>query len=371
MKNQLSSLEINYLVKELKVLAGSRIDKIFQTDKKEFYIQFHVPNKGKKILRITDKLMYLTGNKPETEAPPGFCMYLRKQLGNSRLKELNQLEPERIIEFIFETKEGIKKLVVELFGGGNLLILDKKDIILSAAHYEKYRDRDVLAKSKYMYPKMRYNIFDLELKDLKKMFKETEKDKVVKCLAVDLGFGGIYSEEVCLLANIDKNQQPKKINDSQISIILRSIKKIIKNKIDSRIIYNSKEVVDVMPFDFEFYKDLEAKKFPSFNEALEHYFANEVKLVKKKESKYEQQIKEIERIIKEQEDAVKSLKDKVEENSKKAELIYNNYQLINGILKEINKAKEKHSWEDIKKKLKGHKIVKDVDVREKRVVVEV
>ena len=105
MKTQLSSLEINYLIKELKVLVNGRVDKIFQVDKKEFYIQFHIPSIGKKILRITDKLMYLTEDKPEIETLPGFCAYLRKQLDNSRLKEINQKESERIIEIIFDELE--------------------------------------------------------------------------------------------------------------------------------------------------------------------------------------------------------------------------------------------------------------------------
>ena len=63
--------------------------------------------------------------------------------------------------------------------------------------------------------------------------------------------------------------------------------------------------------------------------------------------------------------------EKEEEDRKKAELIYNNYKLISEILSEINKAKEKHSWEEIKKRLKGHKIVKDIDMKEKKVTVEV
>jgi predicted ribosome quality control (RQC) complex YloA/Tae2 family protein len=371
MKNQLSSLEIRYLVEELKVLVGGRIDKVFQADKQEFYFQFHVSGRGKKILKITDKLMYLTDKKPETEAPPGFCMYLRKQLGNSRLKELKQKESERIVEFVFDTKDKERKLIVELFGGGNLLILGENDLILSAAHYEKFKDRDVLAKLPYEYPKMKYNLFDFTLKDLKEMFKSTNKDKLVKCLAVDLGLGGVYSEEVCLLSKIDKNQEPKKIKDNEISLISKSIKKITKSKINSQIIYEGKGAVDTTPFPLDYYKDLEAKKFDSFNEALEHYFTNEVSLVKKKESKYEKQIKELERIIKEQETTIKSLKNGVEENSKKAELVYSNYQLINGILEEINKAKVKYSWDVIKKKLKGHKVVKDLDIKEKRVVIEI
>ena len=73
----------------------------------------------------------------------------------------------------------------------------------------------------------------------------------------------------------------------------------------------------------------------------------------------------------EQEVTLNELKVKETENRKKGEIIYNNYQMIKDILDEINKASKKYSWKEIKEKLKGHKVVKDVDVKEKKVVIEV
>ena len=370
MKNQLSSLDINHLIGEFKILVNSRVDKIFQSDK-EFYFQLYVSNLGTKILRVTGKLIYFTEKKPSIKEPPGFCMFLRKQLDNSRLKQIKQKESERIIEFLFETKNGIRKLIVELFGGGNLLILDEDDVILSASHYEKYKDRNVLAKLRYDYPKMKYNLFDLKLKDLKELFEKTEKENLVKCLAVELGFGGVYSEEVCLLSKVDKNEKPGNLKGKEINEILLIIKRLIDKKINSVIAYKDKEAVDVLPFSLEFYKDWEVKKFGSFNEALDYYFSHEFKEEKKEKTAYEKKLEKLERIIHEQKQMMSGMKKSEKVNRERAELIYNNYQLVTEVLDEINKAKKKYSWEEIKEKLKGHKLIKDVDVKEKNVVVEV
>lgn len=370
MKTQLTSLEINYLIKELGILVNSRLDKIFQVGKKEFYTQFHVPGEGKKMLKVTDKLAYLTDRKPETEAPPGFCMFLRKQLHNSRLKEINQKESERIIEFLFETKNGVRKLIIELFGGGNLLILDENNIILSAAHYEKYKDRDVLAKSDYKHPKMGYNFLNLKLKDLEELFSKTKKESLVKCLAVELGLGGVYAEEVCLLSKTNKNEQPGKLKENEVNETFEAIKKTINKKISAVIVYKNKEAVDALPFNLEFYKDTEVKKFKSFNEALNFYFSYEFKEGKKEKSAYEKKLEKFERIIKEQEIMIAEMKKGEKENRKKAEMIYNNYNLIKEILDEIKKAAKKYSWEEIKERLKGHKIVKEVDTKEKKIVIK-
>ena len=120
----------------------------------------------------------------------------------------------------------------------------------------------------------------------------------------------------------------------------------------------------------ELYNEYDQTTFSSFSEALDYYFTKEVKLIKK-ELPHEKQINELKRIIEEQKVNMENLRNKETANRKKAEVIYNNYNTLKEILDEINKASKKHSWQEIKKKLKGHKLVKDVDIIEKRVVVDI
>ena len=216
---------------------------------------------------------------------------------------------------------------------------------------------------------MEYNVFKLDKKDIADLLKKSEKDKVVTALAVELGLGGVYSEEVCLLSDVDKNTIPKKINES--TKILNSIKKIIKSKKNAQIIYKDKDVKGIVPVALELYKDYEKKKFSGFSEALDEYFTKELKIAKKDDSANTKKIDEIKRIIEEQKETMKGMEKGEIENREKAELIYNNYQMIKGILDEMNKASEKYSWKEIKDKLKGHKVVKDVDVKEKRITIQI
>jgi len=369
MVKQLSSLDIYHLLKEIRELEGSRVDKIYNLGKEETYIQFHKSNVGKKILRIiSGKSIFLTDTKSSDDTPSHFCMILRKNLEGKTIYSIKQLEPERIIQFIFKSKDDIRKIYLELFAKGNIILCNKDDIIIESLLKQKFKDRTILPKSKYQHPVMKYNLFSLT-KDINSLFKNAKKDKLVTALATELGLGGIYSEEICLLGNIDKNKDPKKINEKEMTILLKSIKNLIQNKIKAQIMYEDKEAIDVVPFALEVYKDNEKKVFDSFNAALDHFFSN-LQLIRKKPSQYENQIIEIKRIIGEQETTLEDFKSKAKENKDKAESIYHNYQLIKEILEEINKAKEKHSWEEIKKRLKGHKVVKEIDVKEKRVVVE-
>jgi predicted ribosome quality control (RQC) complex YloA/Tae2 family protein len=366
---QISSLEMHFLVEELRDLENSRVDKIFNYGEEDIYVQLHKSNVGKRILRIiVGKAIFLTSAKTVDEEPSGFRLLLRKHLEGKALDSVKQLEPERILEFVFKSKNETKKLYLEFLGKGNVILCGNDDVIIDCLIRHKFKDRSILPKHKYQHPEMQYNLFDINIKNLLEMLGNSKKDKVVTSLATELGLGGVYSEEVCLLSNIQKNLQPNKIDNKDI---IDSIKKILNKKLNSQIVYENNEAIDVIPIDLELYKDNKNKKFSSYSAALEEYFLHELNLIKKKDSPYAKKIKELKWIIDEQEVTLKGLKVKEVENRKKGEMIYNNYQMIKEVLDEINKASKKYSWKEIKEKLKGHKIVKDVDVKEKKVVIEV
>ena len=369
MKKDLSSLEIHFILKELKLLVDQKIDQIYHPDKKELLLQFHVTGKGKHILRIiAGKYLFLTETKEEYGEPSGFCMFLRKHLGNSRLRSINQLGSERIVEFIFEKKDGKEKLIIELFGNGNILLTDENHTILSAVEYHRWKDREIRAKVEYQYPKRPINIFDLKLKDLKETIKNSNKESIVKTLAIDIGLGGLYSEEICLLTKLDKNKKPTEITENNIKKLSDEISNLLKNKIKAKIVYKEDELIDAVPFDLEIYNKNNKKEFETFSQTLDSY-ASSKKEVKK--TPKQKQIEKLKRIIEKQQEKIKELGEKEKTQKERAELIYTNYKLIDEILKEIKKASEKYSWDEIKEKLKGHKIIKEINTKDKKITITI
>ena len=65
------------------------------------------------------------------------------------------------------------------------------------------------------------------------------------------------------------------------------------------------------------------------------------------------------------------MKKEEKESREKGEAIYHNYQLIKEVLDELRRASKKYSWKEIKEKLKEHKTIKEVNEKERKVVVEV
>ncbi|MBW2988895.1 NFACT family protein [Candidatus Woesearchaeota archaeon] len=369
MKTGLTSLEIHYLVKELEFLEGSRVDNIYNPKKEEIIIQLYAPGKGKQILRvISGKIMYLASSKGPAEEPSGFCMFLRKHLGNCRLKEIRQLGPERIVEMDFE-KTDKKKLVIELFGKGNIILCDEEGTVLSALVYHKWKDREIMAKKKYTYPKMEYSFIGLKAKELDELLKGSSKS-IVKCLAAELGLGGKYSEEACLTAGIDKEKAASELEDGERSELLKSIKKIVGRKASPVINYEGKEVKDVTPFELKAYEGTEKKEFKSYNDALDHYFMNHLKEEKPK-TKQEKEIEKLKRRMEQQEKSIEEMLDKEAEERGKADIIYQNYELINNIILEMREAAKKHGWGEVEKRLKGHKLIKKVNSKDKSIEIEI
>jgi len=332
---QLTSIEIHYLINEFKELINSKVDKIYHPAKKELLIQFYISGKGKKILRILPSLIYLTEQKGSYEKPSGFCMFLRKRLEGSRLRQIKQIGSERIIEFLFEKKDGKYYLLIELFSKGNVVLCDNNKKIVAVVEKQKWKDRTVDVGEKYKYPKREYDFFKIKESDLVKLFKKSDKESVVKALAIELGFGGVYSEELCSLSKINKNKKPGELKKDDIKALFSNIKKII-NKQEK----NISEKIE---------KNIEKVKKPT--ESKEH--------------------KKINNIIKKQKERIEAVKREIEENNKKAELIYQKYQLIDEILKEIKKARKKYSWKEIEEKIKGNKIVKHINEKDKTIVIDI
>src|SRR3989344_1861332 len=221
MKKQLSSIDLHYLVKELETLKDSRIGKIYHPEKELLVFGLYKANAGKKLLGIhIGKFISMAEEKEAYEEILGFGQFLRKHLDGYFLANIGQLKPERILKLTFRAKEDKKHLYIEFIGRGNAILCNEHDVIMNALEQHDFRERSVRPKLKYAYPMMSFNLFDLKENDLANLLRNSKKDSIIVSLATELGLGGLYSEEVCLLSNFDKKTNPKDVEEKQIQAIL-------------------------------------------------------------------------------------------------------------------------------------------------------
>lgn len=373
MKKELSAIELHYVLEEMKQLENSRLDRIYQPGKDEILIQVHKTGIGKAILKIKGKLMYLTEHKPESPATPfGFVTYLRKKLSNSVLREIRQIGSERIAEIVFETKETRLKLIVELFGSGNIILADEKDIIMSPMTIQKFKDREIKPGERYAYPPREHNIFDVSYGDFYGALKKSKQDSLVKALALDLGLGGTYSEELCLLSKIGKDERPA-VSEKDAREIFSRLKELLKRKTEPVIVLRNKDVIDITPFSLERYAGFDQKKAETYNKALDSVITERIIAEEKAETKKEtsKELEKVKKSIDMQEKNIEKLRKEAEESQRKGELIYERYSEIKDILDELNKARKKYSFSEIREKLKGHKVIKEINEKEGKILIEI
>lgn len=366
---QLSGVELFSLMKELKEIERSKVDKIYEGEG-ELLFQFHKTGKGKQLLRLlVGKALFLTSEKAEMDTPGRFGMQLRKHLGGTFLDLLEQITPERILKLVFSAKDVQFRLYIEFFGKGNVVLCDANNTILGALYYHEYRDRTIKVKETYKHPVMRHDVFSLSEDDLTTVLSRTDMGSVVKCLAVDLGLGGKYAEEVCALAGLDKGMRPGSMTESQEGQLFKALRGLLDRPLEPVVLVSDPEdggAKDVLPFPLQG-SEGETKAFPSFSEALEYYAHHAVDT---EGTSFDSRVEETRRIIAQQERTIAKYEEEERENREKAEMIYSNYQLVSEILSELKKAEKTHSWHDIKVRLKGHATIKEVNPKEKSVVVE-
>ncbi len=358
-KKSLSSLELTAIVNELQFLVKGKITQTYHQEN-EFIFQLHLTAQGKVLLKVVPgKYLCLTEKKDVPLKPSSFCMQLRKYLDNVQVKKIEQKGSERIVIFELEKKEKYY-LIVELFSTGNLILTDEQNNIIAALVQREWKNRRIKVREKYAFPEAGADWKSISEKELTNLFKKSEKKNVVTSLATELGLGGLYAEEVCALAEIDKNKLPKDITEKEVKSVIKTIKQLLE-LVEKSAGYIYEEQITPFPLA----KGKELKKTKTYNEAIDTL--NPFKVV----SPYQQKIKSLERMIHTQEEAMEDQEGKISLNQRKGEVVYENYTALQKLLDFVREQRKLgREWKEIETELKKLNKIKKVDLANKRVVVD-
>lgn len=356
MKRNLASLELAALVNELQVLSQAKISQIYHQGE-EFLFQLHT-KEGKKFLRILPgRFLNLTQAKETFPPPSSLCLQLRKYLDQAYIRRIWQKEAERIVIFELEKSEEYF-LIVELFAPGNLILTQADYQVIACSHPQEFKDRRIAPKEKYQFPPPALNWKALTEKQLEKIFQKSGKRSLVLSLAIDLGLGGLYAEEVCQLNNLNKNKLPNEIEEKEVKLVIKTLKNFLELiKKPAGYLYEER----ITPFPLINQK--EKQKTATYNQAWDT-------LKPETASPYQTKIDALQRIIKQQAESRQKLQEDVSLNTQKAEAIYYHYQPLKRLLEIVRELKKTQSWGEIEKELKKERKIKKVDLKEKKVVID-
>lgn len=301
MKKEITFLDAFKLVNELSYLQNGRVRDV-KSRKNELFLMIY---SGREYwLRIVPgRFFSVQFNKPDETINFPFTSKLKDTLVNKSVV-LSLHKSDRILDI----KVGDYLLIAELFSNGNVVLAERDKIVWSMFTRE-YGTREIKSGEEYTYPPGKTDVTTLNYEGFKETIIKSERESIVKCLAVDLSLGGIYSEELIFRCGIDKFLKPNEVKDEALNKLYEELKKVLLDEVKPNII--NKEVLSTIEL-----KHLNGEKayFESINEAVKSFFSEE--RVNKPESR--------------KEEAISKAVDQYKENVR---FLEENFDKISGIIK--------------------------------------
>ncbi|MBI2445418.1 NFACT family protein [Candidatus Micrarchaeota archaeon] len=313
----LSNLDVHYLILEAKALEGEFLQKAFgQSGTFRFKFRhtdwvFHLPEAA-----------FLTQTPPQfTAHPDSFVMLLRKRL-TGRLEKISQMGFDRIVQLHFSDVS----IIVELFGEGNLLLLDQIGYILKPWRGEQFASRKLYAGQKYVAPpqdKTHPSAWTPAL-------LEGLAGPIIAGLSKTVNLSPFYLEEVCIRAGVDKKKPANRLPAEDKANLQTALRGLLDEPLAPRIYLEDGKPMHAAPFEL---KSLEAKQqqaTATFSEALQTVHAHATAL-KAAEDANAAPVMADERktaVLEKQHAGLESFQQRASDAQKKAEWIYLHFDII-------------------------------------------
>jgi predicted ribosome quality control (RQC) complex YloA/Tae2 family protein len=313
-------------------------------------IRLHHPTYPEKRLVIdSGRAIWVTETKLEEEGADQLLRQFRKFLSRGKISKIEQFDTERIISIEFVGSIA-RKLIVEFFSRGNIILVDERNVILAALEYFQTRHRTIAPGKEYTTPPERgMDPLKVEVKHFRPILKY--EDDFRKWVGKNLALPKKYVDMLPKLIGVKDGTLGRELDEEKLLKILDKIKGFfIEENIKPTIYLDDSEVVDfsILPYNFE---GLKSEEIGSLNEAIDKIYTKLI-LKEKEIGKMYPIIREKERIVRSIED-LNSKRDGMLEDSKflteLANMIRENIQLIY------------QDYEEFKKRLSPAKIVVEND----------
>ena len=272
-------------------------------------------------------------------------MTLRKYT-SAWISSVEQHEFERIALFNIRTKMGNMKLILELFGEGNIILVGEKGEILQALFFKRMRDRNIVRNETYQYPpSSATNPFKVTLEELDSALKMSGETEVVRCIIRFLGLGGVYGEELLQRAQVEKTKRCEELSNNEVDAIFNSLQQLLSqlsaDKLQPIIVLDDADgFMDVVPFKLKRYENNKVKSYDSFSQALDEFYVRVTAAEKAVASidvgQFKREAERLKRMISEQERALEEGEKKIERNKSIGDTIYAHFSELQILLERFS-----------------------------------
>lgn len=350
MKQRLSSFDVAAISRELsRELEGARVQKTYQVDDEELRVRFYAGERVDLVVS-TDRVHLTQYPKPAPKIASNFSMAVRKRTQGGFVRSVEQYEFDRVLAITIETKEQKVDLVVEMFGDGNIVVVQDGTTRL-ALNARSFRNRKVVPGQPYGYPPARLNPSTVTAEELNEVFAESDSD-LVRTLATELGLGGLYAEEVVARSGLEKHIDSSDVGQEEVKMVLGALSGLFEGLDEGgepQVVYRDGEPFDAVPLTLERYGDLEREYFDTFSEALDLFYSSrELEKVGEAEEAWKKDLEALESRLRHQREAIEGFVETAEEMRVKGDLLYAHYGEVEQVLEAVRRGKEAgYGWDEI------------------------
>ncbi|AGN00511.1 Fibronectin-binding A domain protein [Salinarchaeum sp. Harcht-Bsk1] len=413
-KRELASVDLRALVGELGGYEGAIVDKAYLYGDDLLRLRLRDHDRGRLELLIEvgeQKRIHMADPDLVPDAPgrpPNFAKMLRNRMSGATFEGIEQHGFDRILKLDFERTDSDTSIVAELFGDGNIAVLDENGSVVDSLETVRLHSRTVAPGSKYEYPEARVDPLSLSYEAFVEHMDASDTD-VVRTLATQLDLGGEYAEELCARAGVEKELPIAEADDSVYEPVYDALQWLADAletaALDPRVYYADPEdgggadaagegdgrqrgqPVDVTPVPLADHENLASEPHDSFNAAVDAYF-HELESYEADAGgaagepdrpDFEGEIEKQERIIAQQQEAIAGFEQEAQSLRAAAEALYAQYDLVDELLSTVRAAREEgHDWDAVEERLdegaergiEAAEIVASVDPQNARIRVE-
>lgn len=275
----MSSLDIRATIDELREeLVSGILKNVYLAGKKIYLLKIRIPQGSRLLLIEPGVRLHITDFQRKTsEKPDNKVLAIRRLLRNLRIEDIRQHHSDRLVVLELGGKTRAT-MIIELFGKGNIVVLDDSQRVVYSLWYKKMRDRDLLPGKPFIFPPPLgdKSLFDVTVEDLLHFKRDTEDTvQLGKGLALKFGGGGELVNEVIARSKLEPNDLVKDLTEDSFETLVTNFN-TIKAELSSpapNILKNTNETpISFHPISFQSLEG-ETKRYDSFNKVLDTYFS--------------------------------------------------------------------------------------------------
>lgn len=368
--HEITALELGLVVKELRVkVLGSYLKKFYDLGGDSFRFSFHGSEGNFVVYCGLLSTLNETTFVEESGAATNFAVAVRKRVEDSKVTDFYQHGSDRIAIIGVQGKGMKHRIIMEMFGKGNLIVVDENNIIELAYRLISYKDREIKPKLGYVLPKSESVAIDeLDAGRIENMLRRVSEsgNRSISELSKYLNVGPIYLEDILVSAGLNpKERLDPAMTGALKDSILDFLEKI---KSPNPIIYMKDDVpVDYSVFPLKRYAALEMEECGSMSEMLDR--ANIAERSATKNDSVVNDTSEVDAVIAQQRELVKHFNEDSVAYAQCGKRIFERMGEINALIMRIAE-KKRPTLEELRKEFPELNL-EELSLKDRTVTIEV